>query len=105
MFCLTNETAEIFSNDWTDSLKIQCLMSQETCSSKSQDNWQLKISFFFNCTLKRLLSPAIAKPVSQPPDLSSLDVEVTSDELASLPFPHCLPCHMYCLCMLQLCAF
>lgn len=71
------------------------LMSQKTCSSKSQDNWLLKNFFFLNYTLKRLLSPAIAKPLSQPPGVLSLDVEVTADGLASLPFPGYLPLYCY----------
>lgn len=82
------------------------LMLPETCSSKSQDNWQLKIFFFFNYTLKRLSMSSYCKAsTSASWPVSSLDVEVTADELASLPFPLCLPCHRYCPCMLQFCAF
>lgn len=95
MFCLTNEAAEIFNDDWTESLKIQ---SHVTGDLLIKISGQLAVEFFFSflTTPKETpLSPAIAKPVSQPPDLSSLDVEVTTGGLASLPFPRCLPCHMY----------
>lgn len=81
------------------------LVLQKTCLSKSQDNWQLKIFFFFNYTLKRLSISSYCKASTSAS--WSVITGCWGDNwwLASLPFPLCLPCHIYCPCMLQLCAF
>lgn len=44
MFCLTNEAAEIFNNDWTESLKIQ---SRVTGDLLIKISGQLAVEFFF----------------------------------------------------------